>query len=134
MSSVQPRRRAGTSVEIPRTDGVAGPVGMDPDHQRRVALVAETCALAVAAPVTGVVSGHRHAVAARQQERPRAPAIASATGASPAAPPGSLIFSSCEPGPIGSSCSTDPGRGAVTGIEADQRGGSELDKHRAHGS
>ena len=46
---------------------------MDPDHQRRVALVAETCALAVPAAVAGVVPGHRHAVAARQQERPRAP-------------------------------------------------------------
>ena len=56
-------------------------------------------------------------------------AIASATGASPAAPPGSLIFSCREPGPIGSSCVPIAGRRAVTGIEADQRGGSELGEH-----
>ena len=56
-------------------------------------------------------------------------AIASATGASPAAPPGSLIFSCPEPGPIGSSCAADLGRRAVAGIETDERRGGELSEH-----
>ena len=50
---------------------IGGAVGVDSQHQRRAARVAETGALAVAAPVAGAITRHRDAVAAGEQQRAR---------------------------------------------------------------
>ena len=102
---------------------------MDPDHQRRVALVAETCALAVPAAIAGIVSGHRHAVAARQQERPCAPRDRQCHRSLPGRTAGVLDFQLPRTRPDRLELRADARCGAVTGIEADQRGGSDLGEH-----
>ena len=89
-------------------------------------------ALAVAAAIAVAVAGHRDAVAAstRRSVRVRR-AIASATADSPAAPPGSLIFS-CASRADRLELPADLRRRAVPGVEADERGGrGDLGEHGA---
>jgi hypothetical protein len=107
MSSVQPRCQAGTSVETP-CSAVSG----EPSAWIRIISAAwrrlQNCARAMLPPLPRRKIGPVRVIATRY---PRASssarvrfAIARATAASPGAPPPSLIFITCEPGPIGSVC------------------------------
>ena len=107
-------------------------VGVDPHHQRRTARVAEPGALAVAAAVAGPVPRHRHAVALRQQERPGSPGDRERNRRLAGGPARILDLQLGRARPDRLQLAAHVGRGAVSGVEADERGSRDLHEHPPH--
>jgi len=103
---------------------------VDADHQRRAAVVAEPRPFAVAAAIAGAVAGHRHAVPAGEQLRPRAAGNRERHRRLAGGAAGILDLQLARAWANRLNLAADLRRRAVTRVEADERCGGDLGQHR----